>query len=146
MKMQFQILAYVMVALSSTCCVAAYPVYPDIEAMQDFVPTDFNLVDSAVGFIPDDAASFGLRPSRNLNAAHSALEEGINQVQKSRQWNGGKESLQDDSADNLVEDIKAILWKLAAADKFRSQAFVKADQSPQKPSKRACFWKYCVTN
>ncbi|XP_042335565.1 interferon alpha/beta receptor 1-like [Sceloporus undulatus] len=117
-----------------------------IQMDTDLMPTDFNLVDNTVGFIPDDAPSTGVHQSRNLNSAPSAFEEGINQIQKSGRWNGGKESFQDDVPDNLVEDIKTILWKLAAADKLRSQTFVKADRSPQKPSKRACFWKYCVTN
>ncbi|KAH0630985.1 hypothetical protein JD844_004436 [Phrynosoma platyrhinos] len=145
MEMHYKIL-YAIVALSATCCLEAYPVHPDTDGMQDLMPTDFNLVDNTVGFIPDDAPSTGVHQSRNLNSALSALEEGINQIQKSGRWNGGKESFQDDASDNLVEDIKTILWKLAAADKLRSQTFVKADQSPQKPSKRACFWKYCVTN
>lgn len=54
----------------------------------DFVPTDFKLEDNAVGFIPDNMPSTGLRQSRNLNSALSALEEGINQIQKAGHWKG----------------------------------------------------------
>ncbi|KAJ6663275.1 hypothetical protein lerEdw1_010411 [Lerista edwardsae] len=146
MEMPCQILGYAVMVLLTASGMEAYPVYPDMEGMQDFVPTDFNLVDSTGGFIPDEPSSNVLRQPRNWSPALSALEEGINQIQKAGRWNGGKEVLQDDAPDNLVEDVKAVLWKLAAADKLRSQAFVKADQAPQKPSKRACFWKYCVTN
>ncbi|KAM6427106.1 uncharacterized protein PHA67_003775 [Liasis olivaceus] len=139
-------MVFVLLMLSAGCCMNAYPVYPDIDGMQDFVPTDFNLVDNTMGFVPDDVPAIGLRQPRNMNSARSVLEEEINQIQKGGWWNGGKESSQDDTPANLIEDVKAILWKLAAADKLRTQAFVKADQSPQKPNKRACFWKYCVTN
>ncbi|KAF7244944.1 Urotensin-2B [Varanus komodoensis] len=146
MEVHSQSLVSALVVLSVLCCFSAYPAYPDKDNMQDFVPTDFNLVDNAVGFIPDDAPSAGIRQSQNLNSALSALEEEINQIQKGRRWNAGKDSIQDETADNLVKEVRAILWKLAAADKLRSQGFARADQSPQKPSKRACFWKYCVTN
>ncbi|KAL8180982.1 UNVERIFIED_CONTAM: hypothetical protein K2H54_043392 [Gekko kuhli] len=144
--MRSQILACAVSVLLAACSLNAYPVYPEIDSTQDFVPTDFNLLDNSVGFVPDDVPSAALHPSRNLNSALSALEGGINQMQKAGRWAGGKESLQDETPENLVEDVKTILWKLAAADKLRSQGFVKAEQSPQKPSKRACFWKYCVTN
>ncbi|KAJ7310262.1 hypothetical protein JRQ81_007161 [Phrynocephalus forsythii] len=145
--MSSQTLLCAIVALSAAFCSEALPVLPDIDSMQDFAPTDFNLMDNNVGFVSDDVPFTGLHQSRNTNPALLALEERINQIQKSSRWNGDKESLQEEAPDNLADEAKTILWKLAAADKLRSHAFVRADHSsPQKPSKRACFWKYCVTN
>uniref|UniRef100_A0A3B3Y0K9 Uncharacterized protein n=1 Tax=Poecilia mexicana TaxID=48701 RepID=A0A3B3Y0K9_9TELE len=45
----------------------------------------------------------------------------------------------------IVDDLKEVVLKLAAADKLRSQGFVRSEQSLPKTNKR-CFWKYCVTN
>ncbi|XP_077165353.1 uncharacterized protein LOC143823192 [Paroedura picta] len=136
-----QILAYAVLVLLEACSLNAFPVYPEIDSTHDF-----NMLDNLAGFVPDDVPSAALHPSLNLNSALSAPEGGGNQMQQAGQRTGGKESPLDETPENLVEDVKAILWKLAAADKLRSQAFVKTEQSPQKPSKRACFWKYCVTN
>uniref|UniRef100_A0A4W5N2C6 Urotensin-related peptide 1 n=1 Tax=Hucho hucho TaxID=62062 RepID=A0A4W5N2C6_9TELE len=47
---------------------------------------------------------------------------------------------------NKVDDLKVVVLKLAAADKLRSQGFLRSEQNLPKTNKRACFWKYCVTN
>uniref|UniRef100_A0A3P8S5T1 Urotensin-related peptide 1 n=1 Tax=Amphiprion percula TaxID=161767 RepID=A0A3P8S5T1_AMPPE len=60
-------------------------------------------------------------------------------------WNKEKDSAQQEKFVNLVEDFKDVVFKLAAADKLRSQGFVRSEQSLPKTNKR-CFWKYCVTN
>ncbi|ETE62604.1 Fatty-acid amide hydrolase 2, partial [Ophiophagus hannah] len=70
------------------------------KAFGGWVPPDFNLVDNTMSFVPDDVPSIGLRQPRNMNSAHSVLEEETNQIQK-----GGKEPSQDDSPSNLLQDF-----------------------------------------
>ncbi|KAL7863307.1 hypothetical protein SRHO_G00122910 [Serrasalmus rhombeus] len=57
-----------------------------------------------------------------------------------------KETLQQAKMNDMVDDLKAAVLKLAAADNLRSQGFLRSEQNLPKPNKRACFWKYCVTN
>ncbi|XP_052005987.1 urotensin-related peptide 1 [Xyrauchen texanus] len=59
---------------------------------------------------------------------------------------GEKETLQQEKITNMVDDLKAVILKLAAADNLRSQGYVRSEQNLPKNNKRACFWKYCVTN
>ncbi|XP_036404461.1 urotensin-related peptide 1 [Megalops cyprinoides] len=59
---------------------------------------------------------------------------------------GVKDSSQQEKISNMVDYIKAAVLKLAAADNLRSQGFLRSEQGSPKANKRACFWKYCVTN
>ncbi|KAI4892884.1 hypothetical protein NFI96_012634, partial [Prochilodus magdalenae] len=46
------------------------------------------------------------------------------------------ETLQQPKVNNMVDDLKAAVLKLAAADKLRSQGFLRSEQNLPKPSKR----------
>ncbi|KAM8733000.1 urotensin-related peptide 1 [Acanthopagrus schlegelii] len=59
---------------------------------------------------------------------------------------GAKESVQQEKFANMVDNLKEAVMTLAAADKLRSQGFLRSEQNLPKTNKRACFWKYCVTN
>ncbi|CAM4614389.1 unnamed protein product [Caretta caretta] len=122
-----RILVCTLAVLLAACHMDTYPMYTESDGVQE----------NAVGFIPDDTHSAGLRQSRSLNSVPSALEGGISQIQKAGHWKGGKETSLEDVPDNLVDNVKMILWKLAVADQLRSQGFTKSEQPPQKPSKRA---------
>ncbi|XP_076877062.1 urotensin-related peptide 1 [Brachyhypopomus gauderio] len=57
-----------------------------------------------------------------------------------------KEALQQEKMNHVGDYLKTAVLKLAAADSLRSQGFLRSEQNLPKPNKRACFWKYCVTN
>ncbi|XP_063046496.1 urotensin-related peptide 1 [Engraulis encrasicolus] len=59
---------------------------------------------------------------------------------------GNKQTIDQEKITNMVDGLKEVVFKLAAADKLRSHGFTRADPGLPKNNKRACFWKYCVTN
>ncbi|XP_038555637.1 urotensin-related peptide 1 [Micropterus salmoides] len=131
-------LFYLAAVICSARRTHALPLYPetDLEPQADFIQ---KLVSEVEG-----GANAAEGEQREVNNLYPLLMQ-HNGGRDS--WNKGtKDSAQQDKFANMVEDLKEAVLKLAAADKLRSQGFLRSEQNLPKTNKRACFWKYCVTN
>ncbi|XP_072292414.1 urotensin-related peptide 1 isoform X2 [Eucyclogobius newberryi] len=130
-------LLYLIAALCSARRTHAVPLYPDssLEPQAEFLQKLVTEVEDGATAEMDQREMNNLYP---LMMQHSTGRDS---------WNKGvKESSKEEKYVNMVEDLKEVILKLAAADKLHSQGFIRSQQSLPKTSKRACFWKYCVTN
>ncbi|XP_068571618.1 urotensin-related peptide 1 [Cebidichthys violaceus] len=116
----------------------ALPLYPDtnLEPQADFIQ---KLVSEV-----QDGPNTAEGEQREMNNLYPLLMQHNGGMES---WNkGAKDSAQQDKFANMVEDLREAVLKLEAADKLRSQGFLRSEQNLPKANKRACFWKYCVTN
>ncbi|KAM9356673.1 urotensin-related peptide 1 [Symphorus nematophorus] len=139
-------LFYLVAVICSARRTHALPLYPDtnLEPQADFIQ---KLVSEV-----EDGSNTAEGEQREVNNLYPLLMQ-HNGGRDS--WSkGAKDSAQQEKFANMnrsyrtspVEDLKEAVLKLAAADKLRSQGFLRSEQNLPKTNKRACFWKYCVTN
>ncbi|CAN9515151.1 unnamed protein product [Ophioblennius macclurei] len=131
-------LLHLVAVICSATWTHALPLYPDtnLEPQADFFQTLVSEV--------EDGANAGEAEQREVNNLYPLL---MHQNGGRDPWiKGSKDSVQQDKFANMVDDLKEVVLKLAAADKLRSQGFLRSEQNLPKTNKRACFWKYCVTN
>ncbi|XP_069387840.1 urotensin-related peptide 1 isoform X2 [Paralichthys olivaceus] len=124
-------LFYLLAVICSARRTQALPLYPDtnLEPQADFIQ---KLVSEV-----EDGPNTADGEQREVNNMYPLLMQ---------HNEGNKDSAPQDRFANMVEDLKEAVLKLAAADKLRSQGFLRSEQNLPKTNKRACFWKYCVTN
>lgn len=120
---------YILAVVCSARKTHALPLYSDTA-----LPQQEELIQKLVAEV-EDGQSNDLTEQRDIKTVLPVL------LQRS-----AKETLQQEKINNMVDDLKAVVLKLAAADNLRSQGYLRSEQSLPKNSKRACFWKYCVTN
>ncbi|XP_056238023.1 urotensin-related peptide 1 [Seriola aureovittata] len=130
-------LFYLVAVICSARRTHALPLYPDtnLEPQPDFIQKLVSEVEDGSNTAEGEQRENNLYPL--LMQRNGGRDS----------WNtGAKGSAQQDKFANMVEDLKETVLKLAAADKLRSQGFLRSEQNLPKTNKRACFWKYCVTN
>ncbi|XP_037833475.1 urotensin-related peptide 1 [Kryptolebias marmoratus] len=116
----------------------ALPLYPEpnLEPQADFIQKLVSEVEEGTNTAEGE--------QREMNNLYPLLTQPNGRRDS---WNkGAKESPPQEKFANMVDDLKEVILKLAAADKLRSQGFLRSEQNLPKTNKRACFWKYCVTN
>ncbi|XP_015207117.2 urotensin-related peptide 1 [Lepisosteus oculatus] len=139
--MQSWALVYTAVVLLSASCCQAFPLYsgaslvPQADMFQR-VAADIEEAEGTGGSLGESRGQMkGLYPL--------LLPQGQDTMSRLK---GTKDSIQQEKLNNVVEDVKAAVLKLAALDRLRTHSLFRSEQNPQKTDKRACFWKYCVTN
>ncbi|XP_067852967.1 urotensin-related peptide 1 [Heptranchias perlo] len=102
------------------------------------------MAEDAVGFLSNDISSVGARRMADFYSVLPKREETVIDMGRAGLKEDTIQQLGDNA--NLVDDMKVLLWKLTAAQHLQHRRFTNSDLTAEKSSKRACFWKYCVTD
>ncbi|XP_059833311.1 urotensin-related peptide 1 [Hypanus sabinus] len=92
-----------------------------------------------MSFLSNDIPSIGERKAAEFYSVLPKQDKVLTDLQEGIMKKPGDNT-------NLVDDMKLLLWKLTATQRLQQPRFSKLDQPAPKFSKRACFWKYCVTD
>uniref|UniRef100_A0A3B5K923 Urotensin-related peptide 1 n=1 Tax=Takifugu rubripes TaxID=31033 RepID=A0A3B5K923_TAKRU len=125
---------YLVAVICSAKWTQALPLYPDTIMETDLYHKLMSEVEEG-----PDAADGGQSQVKNLYPLLMQQNMGRDSWDKGR---GNKKY----SDIRQTQHAQEAVLKLAAADKLRSQGFHRSEQNLPKTNKRACFWKYCVTN
>ncbi|XP_078402376.1 urotensin-related peptide 1 [Cetorhinus maximus] len=131
------------VALLSTASrLKALPVFPENSRIQE--EFDPRMAEDAVGFLSNDISSVGARRKADFYSAFPKQEETVLNLGGAGPQEDTVDSLGDNA--NLVDNMMALLLKLTDAQNLQQRRYTKSAPAALKSSKRACFWKYCVTD
>ncbi|XP_066571174.1 urotensin-related peptide 1 [Amia ocellicauda] len=139
-------LVYIVVILSTTSCSQPFPLYSGTNLVPAADVFQRGAADSEEQEHTDSSLTDDSRQIKSLLPL--LLPQGQDPQATLRDiWlKGTKDSSQQDKLNSMVDDIQAAVLKLAAAENLRTHSLLRSDQSSPKTKKRACFWKYCVTN
>ncbi|XP_043113365.1 urotensin-related peptide 1 [Puntigrus tetrazona] len=118
-------LLYILAVVCSERRTHALPLYSDAA-----LPQQEELIQKLVAEV-EDRQNNDLTEQRDIKTVLPVLLQ-----------RGAKETLQEDKINNMVDDLKAVVLKLAAADNLRSQGYLRSEQNLPKNNKRGEQFSY----
>ncbi|KAL2077386.1 hypothetical protein ACEWY4_026890 [Coilia grayii] len=115
-----------LVVLCSAWSSKAFPLYSNSpsEAQEDLLQ---KLVEEL-----EESQSSDAGEARGVKSVYPLLLDQDREIME----RGGKQSVEQEKISNMVDGLKEVVFKLAAANKLRSTGFTRSDQSSPKNNKR----------